>query len=213
MGSAELANKVRDLRKNITVRKEVEGRLKEFELIGNSGKHVWLKEMVFCILAANFSAVKAYGMALELERSGLLISGSKEEILYFLKAKGHRFYNTQASFIVGARSKLDEVYGTVPKLVDFEAREWLKNRIKGFGMKEASHFLRNIGRKDLAILDRHILRTMVKYDIVQEIPRTLTRKRYVYLEDKLREIARLCNASLAELDLYLWYSEKGFVFR
>jgi len=213
MGSIELAKKVKDLRNDDKVRRQVIDRLKEFELIGRSDRRVWLKEMTFCILAANFSAIKAYKMALELEKNGLLISGDKGEISSCLRSMGHRFYNARAAFIVGARKRLNEVYKTIPKLTDFEAREWLRNRIKGFGMKEASHFLRNVGRKDLSIIDRHILRILVKYDIISEIPKTLTRRRYIFLEGKLREVARLCRASLAELDLYLWYSETGFVFR
>ncbi|RLG47941.1 MAG: N-glycosylase [Thermoproteota archaeon] len=213
MEPIELAKKVRDLRNDDEVRRQVENRLKEFELIGRSDRIAWLKEMVFCILAANFSAIKAYKMALELEKSGLLTSGDRKEISLRLRSMGHRFYNTRAAFIVGARNRLNEVYRTIPKLTDFEARDWLRSKIKGFGMKESSHFLRNVGRKDLAIIDRHILRVLIKHEVISEIPRVLTRRKYIFLEEKLREVARLCQVSLAELDLYLWYSETGFVFR
>ncbi len=213
MEPIELVKKVRDIRNNDEVRRQVENRLEEFELIGRSDKEAWLKEMVFCILAANFSAIKAYQMALELEKSGLLASGDIEEISSLLRSMGHRFYNTRAAFIVEARNRLNEVYRTIPKLTDFDAREWLRSKIKGFGMKESSHFLRNVGRKDLAIIDRHILRVLMKYDIISEIPKALTKRKYILLEEKLREVARLCYVSLAELDLYLWYSETGFVFR
>ncbi|RLG41065.1 MAG: N-glycosylase [Thermoproteota archaeon] len=213
MEFAGLVKTVMNLKEDIKVRRAVERRLREFEFIGRSDKRVWFREMAFCLLAANFSAVRAYRIALGLERSGLLFSGKEDKIASYLKLMGHRFYNTRAAFIVGARSKLDCVYNKVPRLRDFEAREWLRKEIRGFGMKEASHFLRNIGRKDLAIIDRHVLRMMIKHGVISNIPRVLTRKRYLLLEDKLREIARLCDASLAELDLYLWYSEKGFVFR
>ncbi len=39
------------------------------------------------------------------------------------------------------------------------ARDWLVENITGLGMKEASHFLRNVGYLDLAIIDKHILTT------------------------------------------------------
>ena len=213
MGLIELVKKVKHLRSDITVRRQVEERLREFELISKSDRQAWLREMAFCLLSANFSAIKAYKMALELERSGLLIKGNKQEIISYLTSMGHRFYNTRANFIVEARKELNKVYTVIPKLNDFEAREWLRNRIKGFGMKESSHFLRNVGRKNLAIIDRHILRVMKRYGIISEVPKTLTKRRYVSLEEKLREVARLCDTNLAELDLYLWYSEKGIVFR
>jgi N-glycosylase/DNA lyase len=43
----------------------------------------------------------------------------------------------------------------------FDIRRQIKNDFVGIGMKEASHFLRNIGYKHLAIIDRHILRNLV----------------------------------------------------
>jgi len=213
MSLIKLAEKVRDIRSDIKVRRQVEERLKEFELIGKSDKLIWLREMTFCILAANFSALNAYNMALELERSGLLLYGKRQEIISLLRSMGHRFYNMRADFIVRARGALDEVYSVLPRLPDFEARDWLRKRIKGFGMKEASHFLRNLGRKDLAIIDRHILKVLLKYGVIKDLPKTLTRKRYISLEKSLREVAEMCDLNLAELDLYLWYSETGFVFR
>ncbi len=54
--------------------------------------------------------------------------------------------------------------GLRARLKDFsnalERRDWLaqEKQIKGLGYKEASHFLRNIGLKGHAILDKHVLR-------------------------------------------------------
>ncbi len=208
----ELARVVTGLKSRQNVRMKVEERLKEFELIGRLDEWAWFKEMVFCLLAANFSALKAYEIVVELERSGLLVKGDKKEISSFLRSMGHRFYNLRANYIVRARERLNEVRKTIPELQDFDAREWLRKSILGFGMKESSHFLRNIGRKNLAIIDRHILRVMKKYGLIGEV-RSLTRKRYILFEERLREIARLSDTSLAELDLYLWYFETGLVFR
>src|SRR5256885_1237436 len=68
-----------------------------------------------------------------------------------------------------------------------ELREFLVDNVKGLGMKEASHFMRNIGiGKDLAILDRHILKNLKLYGVVDEIPNSLTQKKYLDIESKLK---------------------------
>lgn len=83
----------------------------------------------------------------------------------------------------------------------------------GLGYKEASHFLRNVGYEDLAILDRHVLRTMKDYEIINEVPKALTRRKYIELEGKLRNLAAQLNMSLSKLDLYIWYMKTGAVLK
>ena len=91
-------------------------------------------------------------------------------------------------------------------------REWLVKNIKGLGYKEASHFLRNIGFDDYAIIDFHIVDLLVKYNIIQK-PKSLTKQKYLEIEEKLRKIAKKTNLTLAELDLYLWYMETGKILK
>ena len=71
-----------------------------------------------------------------------------------------------------------------------EARERLfVLDVKGLGMKEASHFLRNVGRgKTIAILDRHILKNLKKYGAIDGVPTSLTKKRYLEIEGKIDTI-------------------------
>ncbi|MCK4265146.1 hypothetical protein KAW80_02185 [Candidatus Babeliales bacterium] len=57
----------------------------------------------------------------------------------------------------------------------------MKN-IKGIGYKEASHFLRNVGYNDVAIIDRHVLRFLKREKLIQEIPKTTTPKKYLAFE-------------------------------
>ena len=86
------------------------------------------------------------------------------------------------------------------------------DNIKGLGMKEASHFLRNIGFKDFAIIDFHIIDILVKYGLIKK-PKTLTKNKYLEIEGILKEIAKKTNLNLAELDLYLWYEETDKVLK
>jgi len=46
-----------------------------------------------------------------------------------------------------------------------------------------------------------------------EKPKTLTGKKYLEIEDVLREIAKRSSLNLGELDLYLWYMETGKVLK
>ena len=84
--------------------------------------------------------------------------------------------------------------------------------IKGIGYKLASHFLRNIGYIDFAILDFHIIDILVRYKVIER-SKTLTPKRYLEIEKILRDIALKTDVNLAELDLYLWYNETGKILK
>jgi len=93
-------------------------------------------------------------------------------------------------------------------------REWLVANIKGMGYKEASHFLRNIGLgKGLAILDVHILKNLKRYGVLKKMPASLTKKTYLEIEEKMRRFSKKIGIPLEELDLLLWASETGFIFK
>ena len=95
-----------------------------------------------------------------------------------------------------------------------EKREWILKNIKGMGMKEANHVLRNLGfGKEIAILDRHILRNLLGLSVIDEVPKTLTIKKYYEIEEKMREYSLFAGINMDELDLTLWYKEAGEVFK
>ena len=133
----------------------------------------------------------------------------KEELAKKLKELGHRFPNVRAEYIFLARESF--------KKIDFNSktiREDLVFGIKGLGMKEASHFLRNIGYKDYAIIDFHIIDFLVKNSLLgEQKSKSLTKNKYLEIESVLRKIAEKTNLSLGELDLYLWFRETGKVLK
>jgi len=125
----------------------------------------------------------------------------------------HRIPKTRASYIISARKHSDSIKSIVESYKDpKELREWLIKNIRGIGLKEASHFLRNIGYTELAILDFHILDLLARHGIIKK-PKTLTKSRYLRIEDKLREISKRVGLNMAELDLYLWYIETGKILK
>ncbi|MEM4625486.1 MAG: N-glycosylase/DNA lyase [Candidatus Pacearchaeota archaeon] len=204
-----LINEVKELMKN-KVSIEVDRRIKEFEKFENKSEEEWFSELCFCILTANSKADTA--IKIQQEIGSRFLDKSKENIRKIIKKNKHRFHNKKADFICKAK-KFTNIKKIIQEKNDFEAREWLVKNVKGLGYKEASHFLRNVGRKNIAILDRHILSVLHKYDTINEIPKTLTKKRYLYIEKKFIEISKKLGISAAELDLYLWYMKTGKVLK
>jgi len=193
------------------VRRIVKARIKEFESLRSSSREDLFKELCFCILAANFSAEKSLRIINEI--GGDLLKLSEEELAETLRRLGHRFPSSRARYIIQARKSLDELVKILETIDDeFMVREWLVRNVKGVGYKEASHFLRNIGFKNLSIIDFHIIDLLARYGLIER-PRSLTRRRYLEIEGLLRRISDGLGISLAELDLYLWYMETGRILK
>lgn len=186
----------------------VNARIKEFEEIGKHEESAF-KELCFCILTANCSAKKA--IAIQSAIGDGFMHMSKEELRGKLIELGYRFPN-RADYIVEARKYCGKLLRMISEFKSsFLAREWLVDNVRGIGYKEASHFLRNIGFKDLAIIDRHVLKYLIDKEIVDY--RSLNRKRYLELEVLLSSIANELSITLAELDLYIWYLKTGEVLK
>ncbi len=165
-------------------------------------------ELCFCILVANSNMEKTYEIWKKIGKDFLTLS--KEKLREKLKSLGYRFYNRRSEYIVEAREKTNLLKDILKEKKE-KLRDLLVKNFRGIGYKEASHFLRNLGYEDFAILDRHVLKTLEKYKVIKEIPRTLTKKKYLEIEEKLREISKKLNISLVELDFYLFYlSSKSF---
>jgi N-glycosylase/DNA lyase len=206
-----LASKVNEL-KNGAVGKLIAQRTREFKNLGRKGNKEWFSELCFCILTANSTAKLGIKIQSELGGEGFL-DLSEAELSKKLRQLGHRFPNTRARFIVEAR-RLHNIKAVVKKFKDArQAREWLQKNIKGIGWKESSHFLRNVGFGNVAILDRHVLAVLHEHNLIDEVPRALVYDRYLKIEEKLRKLARELNISLGELDLYLWYMKTGNVLK
>jgi len=196
--------------KKSEVKELVDTRIKEFEEMRKKSSEEIFKELCFCILTANFNAEKSIKIQKEIGDGFLFLD--KKELEKKLKELGHRFPETRASYIVEARKFKDSLKNVLESLKEEEIREWLVRNIKGLGYKEASHFLRNIGYKNFAIIDFHILDLLEKFGLIKK-PKTMTRKRYIEIESLLREIARKAGLNLAELDLYLWFLETRKVLK
>jgi N-glycosylase/DNA lyase len=190
--------------------KEKEAKAKLAEFVKNAeldadGKFV---ELCFCILVANTNLEKTKS-AWEKIGDGFLYL-DKKEISKRLKSHGYRFYNVRAKFIVEARDRKDEIERSFRIMNDETLRQWLHDNIKGLGWKESSHFLRNMGYRNFAILDTHVIGFMRRHGLIDHVPKTLSSKKtYFGLEKTLKDVSKALKVSMAELDMYMFYIDAG----
>jgi N-glycosylase/DNA lyase len=198
---------------------DIRARLREFDDVWQRGsdERLW-EEMVFCFFTGGCSA-KMGLRSVEAVRP-LLLTGTHEELMNALLGR-HRYPRARAGYIVASRDFLQAHCNLElrRKLESFEdplaRRDWLvkEKGIKGLGYKEASHFLRNIGLKGYAILDKHILRSLAELKIIDDPKPPNTRTRYLTVEDKLKNLALLSEIDFDELDLVLWSMKTGEILK
>lgn len=188
------------LLKNLTpiLKNQIKTRLQEFQELKNSNNQKWFNELCFCLLTANSKAETAMKIQIAMNPDGFE-KKTQTEIANIIRKHGHRFHNTKSSYIFSAR-KFNTIKETLQKMSSFNAREFLVSNVKGLGYKEASHFLRNVGRSDVAIIDRHVLRFLKNENLISEIPKTISRKNYLEYEKILNNF----NIPQDELDLIIW---------
>lgn len=186
-------------------------RLRSFAEIQSMGFEQWFSELCFCILVANSPARKILKALQSIERECLLLS-SEEELRMRLKALGVRFHN-RASFIVAARESVDLKDRVLHHRKSADAREWLVANLRGLGYKEASHFLRNVGFLDLAILDRHVVRVLRSTVVLPGTSMPKSRNQYIGMERLYLRFSEFIGLRPGELDIYLWYLRTGDIVK
>jgi len=198
---------------------QIKKRLKEFSYLYQAKDEDIFSELCFCILTPQSKAIYCNRAIEELRKSGLLLKGSISAIKTKLKGRV-RFHNNKASYLVAARrffkngKKAIDVKSRLDKNDTFKMRDWLVKNIKGLGYKEASHFLRNIGLgKDMAVLDRHVLKNLKKYKVINKISPSLSKKDYINIESKMKNFAQRINIPIEELDLLFWSNQTGLIFK
>lgn len=157
---------------------DIQAQLNEFE------------ELTFCILT---SAVGPKVNAKSLEAiKDILLEASAEDLEERLK--GVHKYPEKAYYIVHTRDYLKSEYGlNLKSLINsfkdpLELREFfaLNKDVKGLGLTQASHFLRNIGIKGYAILDSNS-------------------------EEKMKQFANKLGIEVEKLDMLLWSTKTGHI--
>jgi len=202
-------------------RKEIRNRLREFEAVWRKGSDARLwEELAYCIFTAGASARMGLN-SVDAVRP-LLMEGDSDAMTAALKQAGaHRFPVARPRYIVTTRDyfRADCGMGLRKRLRSFsdpfERRDWLaqEKQVKGLGYKEASHFLRNIGVKGHAILDKHVMRCLAEIGVIDSARPPSTRRKYLEVEQQLTGFARDIGIDFDELDLVLWSMKTGEVLK
>lgn len=178
---------------------EIDKFLQECAALGQSNDAEKLfSELCYCLLTPQVNADDARDIWRHLQSTKLLFRGTVREIegslggwqyrrpdkaVYLCEAR-ERFFDERGE--AGIVALVRALSATDPR----EARDMLANprrrsKIRGLGMKEGSHFLRNLGlsHNQLAILDRYILNWLVRFEVIGEVPNNLTNgssRRYMF---------------------------------
>ena len=194
--------------RHVVRQKEIRSRLDDFARV-TADRYFY--ELAYCLLTPQSSAEHAEAVTDLLRKHGFAETGFDPEP--FLRDKSHyiRFHRTKARHLLKARAEFSVIIQHLSKGSSAtELREWLVGNVKGLGQKEATHFLRNIGKSGgLAILDRHILRNLKRYGVIRALPASLSKKQYLSIERRFQRFAETVGIPLDELDLLFWSMETG----
>jgi N-glycosylase/DNA lyase len=189
-------------------------RLNEFSDIWKTESDMKLfGELVFCLLTPQSKARTCWAAVNRMKAKKLLFDGSPEDITNSLK--GVRFKNNKTKYILKARENFTDIIDKIKNRGDImKLRSRLAEDVLGLGYKEASHFLRNIGLGgDFTILDRHILKNLKLLGVIHEIPKYLSKKKYLNIETKMKKFSKQSGIPLSHLDLAMWAREAGEIFK
>ena len=202
-------------------RKEIRTRLGEFDDVWRKGSDARLwEELAYCIFTAGASARMGLD-AVDAVRP-LLLDGEAEAMTAAIKQAGaHRFPVARPQYIVTTRNYFRADFGMALRKRlrsfrdPFERRDWLaqEKQVKGLGYKEASHFLRNVGVKGHAILDKHVMRCLAEVGVVDSAKPPSTRRKYLEVEQDLIRFAKEIGVDFDELDLVLWSIKTGEILK
>ena len=197
----------------------IKNRISEFDGLSNSTdeKRIF-QELVFCILTAGTSAEMGIDVIDKIK--DVVLTGSRLDIKNSLKGI-YRFYNIRSDYIFHTREYLVSQHNfKIRELLDSfknsnERRDFfaLNKDIKGIGYKEASHFLRNIGYKGYAILDKHIINSLFELKVIENNKMPSNRKNYLEVEKKFKRYAEKNNFDIDELDLLIWSERTGKILK
>jgi N-glycosylase/DNA lyase len=188
-------------------KEKIKRKLKEFR---NLPKENYFDEFIFCMLTPQSNAKKCWDAVEQLKT---LKNFDKYSVSKILKTRT-RFHNNKAGYVLKAKNSWPKIKEKLNNQDRQELRDFLTEKVLGYGLKEASHFLRNIGKSEnkLAILDRHILKNLKEFGVTLE-NKIKSKKHYLEIEKKFLSFSEKIGIPIDELDLLFWSKENGEIFK
>ncbi len=189
-------------------RNAIQKRLMEFRSVQPSE---YFYELLYCLLTPQSSAMHADRVVCQLRAADFRNRDLDPEPLLRKKEQYIRFHKLKSRYLKLLKNQFPGIEQKLSAGIPApDLREWLVKNVMGLGYKEATHFLRNIGRNEgLAILDRHVLRILKNLNVIKSIPKSMSRKQYLQIEERFMEFAGNIGIVLDELDLVFWSIETG----
>lgn len=194
-----------------SLKTKIRQRLDEY---ANVPKEKYFYELCFCLCTPQSKASSAMIVQNELEKLDFFNKGFDPTEILRNSNNYIRFHNQKSKRLLKIREQWTEINNILEaNLSPEEKREWLCDNINGLGRKESAHYLRNIGYRNLPILDRHILKHLVTCKVFDNVPNISTKARYEAVSDKFKDFALEVKIPLDELDLLFWAEETGIVLK
>jgi N-glycosylase/DNA lyase len=197
--------------KYIAIKPQIDARLADFAAVKPED---YFYELCFCICTPQSKAKSALQVQHKLQARDF--QNKPFDASDILSTPEHyiRFHNQKAKRLIEMQENYDFIFQMLMSDIPNEdKRMWLNTNVKGIGMKEAGHFLRNIGYRDLAILDRHILRNLALCGGIDEVPQMGSIKKYLEIEIKFKAFADKVSIPIDELDLLFWFDNAGEIIK
>ena len=210
---------IEELKRSYAVKRPlINQRMSEFQAVYGQGDKAIFTELCFCIFTAGASA--RMGLTCIDAIEDVILTATGDELEGRLAGK-HRYPKARASYIIHTRDYLQREHDLqMAELIEsFQDRLELRDffaankGIKGIGYKEGSHFLRNIGLKGYAILDKHILRSLHEFGVIDSPKPPTSGKRYLETEARMKEFAEEIDIDFDNLDLLLWSNKTGEILK
>lgn len=204
--------KLSELKSNYrNLKSDIRKRLNDFSDVPKSE---YFYELAYCLLTPQSSAINADKVISLLKANKFKSKEINPEPILRRKDCYIRFHKNKSRYLIAVKEQFPAISTQIANNISGEdLRLWLVKNVKGLGWKESSHFLRNIGHSNLAILDRHILRNLVRLRVLPELPKTLTAKNYLQIEEKFRKFSKRIGIPMDELDLLFWCMETGQILK
>lgn len=174
----------------------VKSTLEQFEKLKTPSEIFY--ELCFAICAPQTTFKSNLKVIDKLIDVGFAVKDIPKEVLEEI-VKPARFYRNKSRYLLEAKKNFYDIYVLVrdDAFNGVEKRALLVRNVKGLGMKAASHFLRNLGYKHLAIIDTHVLKFL-------DVKAPKNKYEYYDIEDRLDYIACGLSMTIAELDALIW---------
>lgn len=186
---------------------DIKDRLKNFQKLSEEDK---FNELIFCMLTPQSNAKKCWEAVKQII---VLKSWNTNNISQILK-KHTRFHNNKTRYILESKDTWKKIREKLSEEDKISLRNYICDNVKGYGLKEAGHFLRNVGlsNNEIAILDRHILRNLKALGVIED-EKIKNYKNYLEIEQKFLSYSKKINIPIDELDLLFWSKENGEIFK